>query len=276
MQKLAKKRPGVAGGLCVCMAFFFLLLAPGVWAAGNNNTVFFNSSTLLVANWNLQAFGVAKARNSSLMDFYANTIRPYDIIFIDEIRDANGTAFGELCRRLADFNCLNSSRAGRSVSKEQIGVIYRHGIGISGWKDFNPDSKDRWERPPLQVDFNASNYTIRFYAMHAKPGAVPAELRALEKAVNNSGRVGVVGDLNADCSYYPPLARTQFLSWKWAIPTGTDTTVSPNTFCTYDRVLLNWAASRDFAGYGVARNGIKPGVSDHYLVWVKLNLPKKR
>ena len=87
-----------------------------------------NQETLRIANWNLQIFGKEKASNNELLNFYADKISRNDIIFIQEIRDISGTAFPKLCSALIEYSCINSSRAGRSSSKEQVGIIYKKGI----------------------------------------------------------------------------------------------------------------------------------------------------
>jgi len=224
---------------------------------------------ITIANWNLQVFGDTKASNSTLMQIYSSIIDDYDIVFVQEIRDADGSAFSRLCSMLPNYNCQNSSRAGRSTSKEQYGVIYKNGINIIEWADFNPDSQDRWERPPLKVTFNTSCYRITIYNIHTKPEDVKRELAYLENATVNQGNAAVLGDLNADCSYYSAATEPEFDTWHWIIPDNADTTVSP-TDCAYDRIILNDDSYSEYSTYGIYREGIVSGVSDHYLVWVKL------
>ncbi len=224
-----------------------------------------------VANWNLQIFGTKKAANAILMDTYARILGQYDVVFVQEIRDDSGTAFRDLCARISTHRCENSSRAGRTNSKEQIGIIYRKNISLVEMHDFNPDAADRWERPPIEAVFDFDGYRLRVYNIHTDPDSVPAELTALEQVVNSSGNVAALGDFNADCSYYPRANRTQFRNWTWVIPDGTDTTVRA-TNCTYDRIFLNADAARELAGYGVYRTGINTTLSDHYLVWMNLSI----
>lgn len=222
-----------------------------------------------IANWNLQIFGDSKASNATLMRIYSSVIKDYDIVFAQEIRDKDGSSFASLCKLLLDYNCNISSKAGRTASKEQIGIIYRKGIALSSIRDFNPDSKDRWERPPIMAVFNIGNYSISVYNMHDDPGNVSAELSSFESVVEDKGKVMLLGDFNADCSYYPMANRTQFKNWTWIIKQGEDTTVH-NTVCTYDRILLNKNATGDYLEHGIRTDGINAAVSDHYLVWARM------
>jgi len=234
------------------------------------------ATTFKVANWNLQVFGKTKASNESLMRFYASKIRGYDIVFVQEIRDSTGTAFPALCGLLKDdgYSCRNSSRAGRSSSKEQYGVIYKtaKNISITEFTDYNPDPEDRWERPPILVAFTANNYSLTAYNIHIKPEDVANELHYLEETVNKyEGNVVILGDLNADCSYYTRTSSKDFVSgFHWIVKDADDTTVS-ETDCAYDRIILNDEADKRFVSYGIDKEGVTKDISDHYLVWVELN-----
>ena len=160
------------------------------------------SQTIKIANWNLNVFGESKAGNNELMALYKEKISNYDIIFVQEIRDISGLAFLELCSSLENYSCINSSRAGRTNYKEQYGVIFRDYINLVSFKDYNPDSLDRWERPPVRLEFKINDSGFIIYNIHVKPDDVAKELDYLEDVVNDSGNVIILGDLNADCSYY--------------------------------------------------------------------------
>jgi len=232
---------------------------------------YYTGDTVKIANWNLQIFGVAKASNANLMQTYSEIIEDYDIIFVQEIRDKSETSFPKLCLVLTNYSCMTSSRAGRTNSKEQYGIIYKNGIEILSSKDFNPDEQDRWERPPIKTTFNISGYELTVYNIHTKPEDVQSELDYLEDVVSNYGNVIILGDLNADCTYYNNAKQTEFDSWRWIIADSEDTT-SGNSNCAYDRIILN---SDDYAEYksdGIYKRGITSEVSDHYLVWVELEI----
>lgn len=226
-------------------------------------------SRIKIANWNLQIFGNTKASNDELMNSYASVIDDYDIIFIQEIRNKDQTAFPKLCALLPDYDCGVSSRAGRTSSKEQYGIIYKKGIEIS-MRDFNPDASDRWERPPVEVTFDIEGYELIAYNIHIKPDDAPEEIDYLEDVVETSGNVVVLGDLNADCSYYNPSTETDFDSWEWIIKDSEDTTVS-STHCAYDRILLNDNANAEYSSDGIYTE-VTSEQSDHYLVWVELEV----
>jgi endonuclease/exonuclease/phosphatase family metal-dependent hydrolase len=226
------------------------------------------TGAIKVANWNLQIFGESKASKPDLMAKYAQEIGKYDIIFVQEIRDSSGAAFSKLCFLLPQYNCKVSSRAGQTSSKEQYGIIYRKGVKLLSMTDFNPQYQGDFQRPPILAVFNLTHYDLKVYNIHTDPDNVSAELHILESIVDPSGNVMVLGDLNADCSYYNPSVSPEFDSWFWVIGDGEDTTIA-STDCAYDRILLNSDAKNEFLGFGIDKN-ITSGVSDHYLVWAEM------
>ena len=234
----------------------------------------FSRGHITIANWNLQVFGNTKASDADLMQKYSDIIDDYDIIFIQEIRNKDQTAFPKLCSLLSDYECRVSSRAGRSSSKEQYGVIYKEPIEITEFIDYNPDSQDRWERPPIKVTFDIDGYELVVYNIHAKPDDVPNEMNFLEGVVQTDGNVIIMGDLNADCTYYNPSAEDDFEDWHWLIEDDEDTTVS-STDCAYDRIIINEDAYAEYTASGIYTTGIDSDVSDHYLVWIELEAENK-
>jgi len=224
-----------------------------------------------IANWNLDVFGEKKALDKELMKTYASIVGNYDIIFLQEIRDESGESFKELCSLLPAYNCNISTRAGRSSNKEQVGIIYRKGIKIINFTDFNPDVLDRWERPPIEVEFNVNSYKFTVYNIHTKPTNASIELIHLESAVQNQGDVIVLGDLNADCGYYNPGKESQFGKWNWII-SDTDDTTQSNSSCAYDRIIINDNTKNEFEDYGIFSKGINEKVSDHYLAWAEFKI----
>jgi endonuclease/exonuclease/phosphatase family metal-dependent hydrolase len=225
-------------------------------------------STKNIMSWNLQAFGTKKARDSSLMQNYREVITNADIAFLQEIRDASGKAVEELKQRLPEYNFWISSRAGRSESKEQYGVLYRKPIEVLSITDFNPDKSNRWERPPVLVNFKINDYTLRVYNIHLKPTEVKQEMSELEKTVLTNGNIVIFGDLNASGSYYNRQKEKQFMDWKWIIKDSDDTTLAKSANA-YDRILMNKDAYKEYFGYSIYTN-TTPKMSDHYPIFFKI------
>jgi len=228
------------------------------------------NETFTIANWNIQTFGDKKGSENDLMNFYAQVINQYDVVFIQEIRDKDDSTFYRLCSMLPSYSCNISSRAGRSPSKEQYGILYLKKFTLQKLVDYNPDIKDRWERPPIRADFSTGNYHFSAYNIHTKPNQTESEIDELEKLIQEEKgyrNIIVLGDMNADC-YYLNSSSKLFSSWHWIIRDDDDTT-SKGSDCAYDRIMMNDDAFQEFVGYGVY-DKIDPSVSDHYIVWARL------
>ena len=159
----------------------------------------------------------------------------------------------------------------RTNYKEQYGVIYQNEINLTNFYDYTPNSQDRWERPPIRTDFNVNGSQLIIYNIHTKPDDTQGELNHLEGVVVRTGNVIVLGDLNADCTYYNNKRETEFDDWNWLIKDNEDTT-SSSTNCAYDRILLNNDAYAEYKSDGIYKKQITTQISDHYLIWVELKI----
>ena len=237
-------------------------------------------SCISIANWNIQTFGKTKWAKENIKEKIISVIQNYDIIFIQEIRDKSGESFDELCSSLEGYKCEISSRAGRTSSKEQYGVIYQEDIIITDTIDYNLDKKsnDFWERPPLRVDFNVNGYEFSAYNIHIKPNDVQEELQYLEVLINeeegvkadnkNKENVIILGDFNADGFYYSEDDKDVFLEYEWVIDDNIDTTVAKSDN-TYDRIIMNDDMYNEYNSKGVYKE-LNKEVSDHYLTWTQI------
>ena len=223
-----------------------------------------NLTTLKIAAWNLQIFGQDKASNATLMASYAQIMKDYDIIVVQEIRDASGTAFPKLCSLMPGYGCAVSERTGRTSSKEQYGIIYKN-AELLRTTDLH-ELQEEFERPPFLATFKSGNWTFTLATLHSKPDDAGVEIANLEgQMLRVTGDAIALGDLNADCSYYDRSKDPTFIGWTWAVPDDADTTVSPGS-CAYDRIIYNSGAGNNYLSYGIDRSS-NAWLSDHYLVY---------
>lgn len=251
-----------------------------------------NYDTIKIANWNMQIFGESKANDAQLMNSYVEKIKNYDIIFLQEIRDESGISARSLCGMLSDYNCQISSRAGSTSNKEQYLVVYKKGITIEDFIDYNLlNYTDQFERPPIKVLFSINNsrlkyvyientsilnyttyepdfFNITIYSIHVKPEAVKKELSNLELLATYGPNTIILGDMNADCTYYDPENEQILKGWNWVIKDTADTTVG-NTNCAYDRILTDNELALRISSSGIDTQ-VTPEQSDHYIVWVEI------
>ena len=247
---------------------------------------------ITIATWNIQVFGQAKLGKPEVMRTIVDVVDDYDLIAVQEIRDATETTAGRFEALLdatgADFGSLAGPRVGRTSSKEQYAFYWRtDAIELLPGHYTYADPGDRFEREPLVARFQVRGQRFGFVLVnvHTKPGDATRELAALvdviadvQQRFPDEGDIVLLGDFNADGDYFVeddlghPL-RTPMLIW--AIPDEADTTVAASDN-TYDRVVFLWEESladyadrwtvrRFDAEFGLTADQAK-AVSDHYPV----------
>ena len=199
-------------------------------------------------------------------------IRAFDVVFIQEIRDAEMTSPGELLalvnvgRSLGDqYDLLLSPRYGSTSSKEAYGFMYRKAIitpvshaEVAGNFPERPGYTVMWT-VAAAADGDAG-YTFRMVGAHVDPDNVVHELDQLGIAAQgyaaNNAPVLTLGDFNADCSYLgvtkwacirsSACKDTEMSLWdgvtfganNWLLGDDADTTVAASS-CAYDRIVAS-------------------------------------
>jgi hypothetical protein len=202
-----------------------------------------------MASFNIQIFGQSKMKKATAVSTLLRILDRYDLVFIMEIRDSDDTAIYDLLERLnqksaKNYQIIVSERLGRTSSKEQYAYLYNPDKVMPEQAYVFNDTRNLFEREPYVAHFRFGADTFTMIGIHTSPSDVPTELGALPPVYNEawqkfgSRNIFIVGDLNADCSYYNPKYGFDLFADAVTplVPEGMDTTVS-NTSCTYDRVL---------------------------------------
>jgi endonuclease/exonuclease/phosphatase family metal-dependent hydrolase len=247
--------------------------------------------TIKLGAFNLQIFGTTKAGKPEVMEVLSKIIRNYDVIAVQEIRDSSQTALPALRDTVnsngANYDFVVSDRLGRTTSKEQYSYIYNmQTMQVIGSPYVYSDSNDIFQREPYVANFKAKNGNFDFVliTIHTDPDTATQEISDLPKVVDDAkiryqgeGDFVVMGDLNADCTYFKesdpsPLRSSDYY---WIINNSVDTTTK-STDCTYDRIIITTPAITDYTGnsgvfrFDTAYNLNYDGtiaVSDHYPVY---------
>lgn len=257
------------------------------------------TETITAGSFNIQVFGQSKASDDEVMTTLAKIIRNFDIIAIQEIRDSSGTAAPLLLEYVnsdgSDYGMFIGERLGRTSSKEQYAFIYnRNTIRPAGAPVTYPDSTetDLFHREPYIMPFETTggDFTATYAVIHTDPDEADEEIPALIHVMDymkgilpGDDALILMGDLNADCSYFDEDSYITLKSenYNWLIGNGEDTTTG-NTVCTYDRIILNGGEDyytgesgvfRFDSIYGLTRDeSLK--VSDHYPVYAKFKISR--
>ena len=222
-----------------------------------------NRTVYAIATWNLQIFGRSEAGDPAKLARIAEAIQQYDIVAMQEVRDSSGLAAKALCDNLKGYSCLLGERVGYTTMKEQYLIAYKDGIRLVGHND-NLDLQSQYSRPPLFASFEVNGWSFTLVDIHTVPEDTPKELDQLDDLVGKlKGDIIVVGDMNADCSYYMPEFEPDFSGWDWVVPDTADTNVASSS-CAYDRIIINRDMDTDWGWENIE------GISDHYLVWATI------
>ena len=223
-----------------------------------------------IACWNLQIFGLSKARNESLLSYYHSKLSTFDIFIIQEIRDASGTAIETFAELFHNHTHIISKRAGKTSSKEQYAIFYNEKLTLLDYDDFTDEYQAEINRPPLQATFKCNNLTFTIFTIHTDPDDVYNELSTFEEITSTSSIDSIImGDLNADGTYYDESNKNHFLNWYWILPDYIDTTVASSDN-TYDRIIINEKMKNNIISYGVMDN-VTQSQSDHYMIYATIN-----
>jgi len=221
---------------------------------------------LKICSFNVQIFGVNKAKKSDVMETLGKIFRRYDLCLMMEIRDTGDDSIKQLMTTINNngktdnYRLAISDRLGRTNSKEQYAFIYnKNKVSVSDEFTFD-NSADLFEREPYVVRFKAPSAAVKDFfiaGIHTSPEDAKEEIANLVKVYDAATKRfkltdGVImGDFNAACSYFAKKywkdndLRTdqRFL---WLIGDDINTTVG-KADCAYDRFVVAGSKLRQFS-----------------------------
>jgi len=253
-----------------------------------------------ICAFNAQRLTLSKAAREHVMDTFVRILARCDIMVLQEVVDASGSAMSLLLRELNRFDdsgpysFLSSPSLGRSTYMEKYVYVYRsHKTQVLDSYVYK-DKDDLFAREPFVAQFTFPSKVLRslvLVPLHTTPKAVEQELNALydvfldvSQRWQNRDMI-LLGDFNADCAFLTKkrlgelVLRTE-AGFHWAIDDDEDTTVRASTHCAYDRIVLHGehcrsrlrsAAAFNFPSSFQLTEEEALNISDHYPVEVELN-----
>jgi len=221
--------------------------------------------TILIASFNIQAFGEKKVTNPKTAQRLASIIGMFDVVAIQEVRATDQTVLPQLLKYInangARYDYILGPRLGRTVSKEQYAYIYDSNRLLSSPEaSYTVDDKaDLLHREPLVARFltrvpqGYRPFSFSLMDIHTDPGEVKQELpvmhtvlkavREYEWATAGEDDVLLMGDLNAAPSKFGPLGQMPGIYWIIRDqPTNTRRTE------IYDNILFDRDLTNEFTG----------------------------
>ena len=251
--------------------------------------------TILIASFNIQAFGKKKMADPWVIERIVAVIRQFDIVAVQEVRAEDQTTIPRLLQYInaqgARYDYLLGPRLGRSVSKEQYAYIYDNST-IVGSPDAIytiEDNADLLHREPLVARFvtrvpsNVRPFSFSLVNMHTDPDEVKTELpvmatvlkgiREFEYLSAHEDDVILMGDLNAGPSQFGALGQVPGIFW--TVDNEPTNTIRKSI---YDNIIFDRGLTNEYTGRSGVLDlndmfGIKTEetlrISDHLPIWAE-------
>ena len=255
---------------------------------------------LRLATFNIEVFGVSKAKDHNVMRVLAAIMRRFDVIAVQEIRSKDESPVYELLRLVnADggkYDVLLSERLGRTNSQEQYAYIWdaKRVSCVKGSSYVVNDDLDLMHREPFVASFQTSPVTnsgepFRFTLInvHTDPDETDQELNVLDDVFQSvrayefpEDDVILLGDLNVEVDELGELGEMRGMT---SLIRG----VRTNTAGTraIDHILIDQYPTQEFAHTGGVidyERDLKltreqaDKVSDHRPVWAEFEMHEYR
>ncbi|MFP3952213.1 MAG: endonuclease/exonuclease/phosphatase family protein [Candidatus Bathyarchaeia archaeon] len=270
----------------ILSAFVSFLLYPGMLKEdvpdtdnGDATPPIFNvTDSIQVAAFNIQIFGRSKRSKEEVMDVLSRIVREFDVVLVQEIRDASGETAPEFLEIINQregnaYAYIESPRLGRTISKESYAYFYNTRRVNYSFSFVYNDTSDVFEREPYIATFMSGNFDFTLVGIHTKPDDAYNEIGNLTLVVssllNGERDIIVLGDLNADGRYFDEEDTTNPLKaeeYYWVISNDMDTMT--RTDWTYDRIiLLNSTYGHEYVSSGVFHFDKAYNITDEEFVW---------
>jgi len=125
------------------------------------------AETAKIAAFNIQIFGKTKSQKEDVMTVLTKTVREFDVVLIQEIRDASEQTIPSFVERInqmegPDYGFIRSERLGRTTSKEAYAYVYNTETVqfIQGSDYVFNDIDDVFEREPHIASFKIGNLIL--------------------------------------------------------------------------------------------------------------------
>lgn len=254
--------------------------------------------TILIASFNIQAFGVKKVTDPVVVDRIAKILRLFDVVAIQEVRATDQTVLPQLIQKVnalgAKYDFVLGPRLGRTDSKEQYCYVYDTNRIISSPAASYTvnDTADLLHREPLvgrfatRVPAGYPPFTFSLMNIHTDPGEVKQELPVMHTVLNavreyewttaREDDVMMMGDLNAGPSKFGNLAKVPGIYWVIS-----DQATNTRRTELYDNILFDRGPTNEFMGKAgvldmstVFSISIDEAlkVSDHNPIWAEFSI----
>ncbi|XP_054465836.1 deoxyribonuclease-1-like [Anoplopoma fimbria] len=214
------------------------------------------ASEFKICAYNVEKFNSAKASDYRLLHTVTRIVSRCDICLLQDVVDSEA-----ITTLLAALNRYDKYRY-QSVSSKSLGnspddmqqyvFIYRVGnVNVTGQHQYQ--KKQSFVREPFAVQFQSKKTAIKTFILvplHSNPSQAVQEIDRLYDVFEevskkwNNKNVMFLGDFHASCAYVTRADRKNIRmfnnkEFSWLIRDKVDTTVSTDTNCAFDRIVVH-------------------------------------
>ncbi|XP_041802336.1 deoxyribonuclease-1-like 1 isoform X2 [Chelmon rostratus] len=210
-----------------------------------------------ICAYNVQKFNMEKASNRRVMHTLTRILSRCDISLLQEVMDPDGKAIKSLLSSLNRYDdytyqSVSSKSLGNSPSDmQQYVFIYRNNtVNVTGQHQYQKEQS--FLREPFAVQFQSKKTAIKNFILvplHTDPRKAVQEIDRLYDVFEEVSKkwknmnVMFLGDFHASCAYLtrPDKKNIRLFTnskFSWLIGDKVDTTVSDETNCAYDRIVV--------------------------------------
>lgn len=229
----------------VAITSFFLLVALQI--SGMNG--------FRICSYNVPQFNKAKSSNSRIIHTVKKICFRCDISLLLGVEDAASvntllSALNRYSEKYKFKSVLSKPLGTGSKNQELYTFIYRiQTVNVTGQHQYQSSG---FVRPPFSVRFQSKKTLAQEFVLiplHSEPSKAVQEMDKLYEVFLevlhkwNNKNVILLGDFHADCAYMtrPDKKNIRLFSntsFSWLIPDRVDTTLTEETNCAYDRIVV--------------------------------------
>jgi deoxyribonuclease-1-like protein len=257
------------------------------------------TNTMLVGSFNMQRLGPSKLADPWVMERFAEIIRLFDVIALQEITSSDQRTLPILVELINRSGGRYSYTISPRIGRESTGYYEQYGFVFdTGRVQSSPevsyvvaDPGDALHREPFCGRFQtiapgAQPFTFTLISMHTDPGEISHELDVLADVYRSVRQyeypeddVILLGDLNA-----PPKGLKSLGQIPDLIPLIQNTFTNTRGNKTLDNFLVDRVQTREFTGRAGAINMEKmfglqlkdaERISDHLPIWAEFTLTEQ-
>lgn len=215
-------------------------------------------SEVRICSYNVERFNVKKASNSRLINTLTRVVSRCDVcLLLDVVESKAVDVLLKALNRPTDrydgfhYTAVSSKSLGNSPNNmQQYVFIYRtETVNVTGQ---HQDQRPSFVRAPFVVQFQTRKTVIKTFVLVALLSEPPQAVQELDHLYDifqevgkrwNNTNVMFLGNFHAGCAYVTRSDRKHIRLYKdpnmvWLITDKMDTTVTKETNCPYDRIVV--------------------------------------